>query len=419
MTPIKRTFVYNFKNGTILRLRVRWDGYDIFISTGYNVKREMWDGTRCRPNSFHGSARIPAASVNMALERLEDMVNSIFYNFERSDIVPTKAQLREAVDVALGRKSVSMESAWLEFIRDGELKRQWAFNTVRSVRQVRNLLFAFRPALQFRDITPEFFEDFIAYQTRHKLSSASFKTGDGGYANNVIRKNCRVFKWFLKWAVSKGYLAGDYERSFSADLKIIAKPVIFLTWEELMGVYSMDLSENEEMERTRDIFCFSCFTSLRYSDAVSLKKSQVYDDYISITTQKTASNLHIELNKYSRALLSKYSDTADDRALPYVTNCRMNVLLKRIGRLAGIDEPVTLSQYYGSERRVRTVPKYELLSTHCGRRTFICNALALGIAPHIVMKWTGHSEYSAMKPYIDVADRLRKDSMKKFDDFGA
>ena len=63
-----------------------------------------------------------------------------------------------------------------------------------------------------------------------------------------------------------------------------------------------------------------------------------------------------------------------------------------------------------------TRPKYELLSSHCGRRTFICNALALGIPPHVVMKWTGHSEYSAMKPYIDAADSLKTESMSKFDD---
>lgn len=38
----------------------------------------------------------------------------------------------------------------------------------------------------------------------------------------------------------------------------------------------------------------------------------------------------------------------------------------------------------------------------------------MGIAPHIVMKWTGHSDYSAMKPYIDVADSVRMNAMKNF-----
>lgn len=37
------------------------------------------------------------------------------------------------------------------------------------------------------------------------------------------------------------------------------------------------------------------------------------------------------------------------------------------------------------------------------------------IASGIVMKWTGHSEYSAMKPYIDIADEIKAESMLKFD----
>ena len=59
-------------------------------------------------------------------------------------------------------------------------------------------------------------------------------------------------------------------------------------------------------------------------------------------------------------------------------------------------------------------PKYELLVSHVGRRTFICNALSLGIPAQVVMKWTGHSDYKAMKPYIDIADDIKAVSMSKF-----
>ena len=41
-------------------------------------------------------------------------------------------------------------------------------------------------------------------------------------------------------------------------------------------------------------------------------------------------------------------------------------------------------------KRVDVVkPKYELVGTHCGRRTFICTALSKGIPPSVVMNdWT-------------------------------
>lgn len=49
-----------------------------------------------------------------------------------------------------------------------------------------------------------------------------------------------------------------------------------------------------------------------------------------------------------------------------------------------------------------------MVGTHSGRRSFICNALMLGIAPNVVMKWTGHSDYKSMQPYIDIADEAKK-----------
>jgi len=30
------------------------------------------------------------------------------------------------------------------------------------------------------------------------------------------------------------------------------------------------------------------------------------------------------------------------------------------------------------------------------------------------MKWTGHSDYSSMKPYIDIVDDIKATSMTKF-----
>ena len=44
-----------------------------------------------------------------------------------------------------------------------------------------------------------------------------------------------------------------------------------------------------------------------------------------------------------------------------------------------------------------------------------CFALSQGIAPQVVMKWTGHSDYKAMKPYIDVADSIKAHYMHKLD----
>ena len=136
-------------------------------------------------------------------------------------------------------------------------------------------------------------------------------------------------------------------------------------------------------------------------------------------TQKTTDGLRIELNDFSRAILAKYSDFQKDshhgKALPVITNQKMNEALKDIGKAVGIDTPIRIVYYAGSDRREEVHPKWELLTTHCARRTFVVNALRLGIPAEVIMKWTGHSDYKSMKPYIDIADKAKADAMKLFD----
>lgn len=139
---------------------------------------------------------------------------------------------------------------------------------------------------------------------------------------------------------------------------------------------SKSASNKQALERVRDIFLFQCFTGLRYSDVFNLRRSDIKGDHIEVTTVKTSDSLIIELNNHSKAILDKYKDVAfeDDKVLPVITNQKMNDYLKELAEMAGIDEPVRQTYYKGNERIDDVTPKYALLGTHAGRRTFICNA---------------------------------------------
>ena len=84
-----------------------------------------------------------------------------------------------------------------------------------------------------------------------------------------------------------------------------------------------------------------------------------------------------------------------------------------LGELCGFNQPVARTVFKGGKRIEITVPKWKMLSSHPGRRTFVCYALSVGIPPQVVMKWTGHSDYKAMKPYIDIAESTRAEAMQK------
>ena len=182
-----------------------------------------------------------------------------------------------------------------------------------------------------------------------------------------------------------------------------------------MKVYNLQFPANKKyLERTRDVFCFQCFTSMRYSDVAKLRREDIEGDIIKVVTEKTGDTIRIDLNKYSRSILEKYKD--DERPLPVPCNQRMNKWVKEVCFLSGIDQPITTVYYKGAERIEEVHPKYELIGTHTGRRTFICNALTMGIPAATVMEWTGHSDYKAMKPYIKIADEEKAKAMKAFDE---
>ena len=115
--------------------------------------------------------------------------------------------------------------------------------------------------------------------------------------------------------------------------------------------------------------------------------------------------------------LEKYKDIplTGNRALPSYTNQAMNRSIKDLCQLAGINELIRITTYKGNVRKDEVHPKWELVGTHTGRRTFIVHALSMGISPSVVMKWTGHSDYKAMKPYIDIVDSAKDEAMAKFD----
>jgi len=46
-------------------------------------------------------------------------------------------------------------------------------------------------------------------------------------------------------------------------------------------------------------------------------------------------------------------------------------------------------------------------------RLDIINSL---VPTQVVMKWTGHSDYRAMKPYRDIAEKTKADAMKTFEE---
>lgn len=399
-----------------LRCYVRFSSQTLVFNLGYNVTLNAWntDTQRCKRNTFHDKQNIPANEINKILVSCEDVVNECFTHFEQQEIIPTKEELKHLIDVKTGKikeKNIDKNNFINIFdlcIEQAQNTEKWTHGTKKAKKVVRNHLFNFNPNLSLSD-----FDD---VNLPEKLINHYLKT-EATISNITLQKHFSVIKSVLRWAIRNRYIENSYFLSYKLELKTARKQIIFLTWDELMKVYNYDFSSKPYLDAVRDVFCFCCFTSLRYSDVANLKAENITEDKIHFTTIKTADTLDIELNKYSRAILDKYkgSTFAKGRVLPVISNQKMNNYLKEMAKMCELDAPITTTSYKGTKRIETTTPKYELITTHAGRRTFISNAIMLGIPPEIVMKWSGHSDYKAMKPYIEIANEAKKQAMSIFD----
>ena len=425
---IKRNIIFTLesrkKDGVLItenvpiRMRVNFASKRIEFTTGYRIDATKWDADKQRvKNGCSNKLKQSASEINASLLEYYTEIQSIFKRFEVEDVMPTPEQIKEAFNAL--HKPVSEEpkpkkealpcdffQVFDDFVEDCGRQNNWTDSTFEKFAAVKNHLTNFREGLTFEFFDERGLNDYVGYLRDVKEMR-----------NTTIGKQLSFLKWFLRWAFKKGVHQNNAYDSYKPKLKSTQKKIIFLTWDELNRLREFKIPSNKQaLERVRDVFLFQCFTGLRYSDVFNLRRSDIKGDHIEVTTVKTSDSLIIELNNHSKAILDKYKDVAfeDDKVLPVITNQKMNDYLKELAELAGIDEPVRQTYYKGNERIDDVTPKYALLGTHAGRRTFICNALTLGIPPQVVMKWTGHSDYKAMKPYIDIADDIKANAMSKF-----
>lgn len=396
-----------------IRMRVTIKGERPFdFPLGRKVDLDKWDADTERVIDD----AIDATEINRTIEEYKSQINEVFARYELLEKrIPTPQEVKDLFNDMIGKSSLIDDSGKLDFwnVFDtftkqvGE-KNQWTESTHQKFRTLRNHLKLFEPTLSFQSLTEEKLQDLVAYY--HKKD----------FRNTTISKQLSFLRWFLRWAAQKGYYAGDLHDTFKPKLKGISvdsREIIYLSQEEVKQLQDFQFQPTQEaLERVRDVFLFQCFTGLRYSDVAKLKRSDIKKGIVHVVTKKTVDGLRIELNKHSQSIIDKYKDYTfpADKALPVISNEKMNAHLKTLGQVVGLDEPTRIVYFKGNQRHEEVYPKWYLLTTHVGRRTFVVTALQLGIPVEVIMRWTGHSSFEAMKPYAKIVDELKEKSMSKF-----
>ena len=374
---------------------------------------DVWDADASR---FRRGSPL-AAAANAEINDFATAVEEVVGRFELIEKrVPAMAELKKDVDEALGlagagdSMQLTASEVFEKYIAAHE--KEWAYYSYKNAMITEKHLTRYAPDLLISDIDDDFLRGFMQHLTSVK-----------GLKNTTMLKRIEITRFFLRWAFNNGYYSGNSHNTFRPRPKGVtagSREIIYCTREEVHKLLEFKPAARW-MERTLDAFLFCCFTGLRFSDVAKLRRCDIHgDEYISVVTQKTTDALRIELNARACAILKKYADDdapIDAPAIPVPANCTANRLLKTIAKEAGIDAMTRVVYFKGTERFEEFKPKYELITFHCARRTFVVSALQLGIPPEVIMRWTGHSSYEAMKPYVAIVDELKRRSMDKFNLF--
>jgi len=282
---------------------------------------------------------------------------------------------------------------YIEMIKPPIKAEQTVKSFVTSFNKIRLFEEEYQYKITFESINTEFFEKFRAYMLEDKK-----------YGFNYFSKVITTVKTFMKWADDRGYTSNMTYKKFKAPEKEV--DIIALDEEELLKLLYFEF-KHPRLEKVRDVFCFSCFTGLRYSDLKSLKSEHIKDGYIIKDIVKTKEKIRIPISGHAQMILNKYSDLITG-PLPIISGQKYNDYIKDCCEEAEINKPVSINKYIGTLCVSSTHPKHKLITSHVGRKTFTTLSLVLGMSETSVKQITGHKKDANFRKYVKFTDERKK-----------
>jgi len=405
------SYTFNLKDTkknspTLIYLRASIKGANKYLkySTGEKIHPKHWDFDNQFPVKLKGKSTeaMQINSVINQLSRYGEAFQLICTKIEAQNLDLDVDLIRADLDYEFKKASVSPNSFFAvfdEFIREKKDLGKITVDTTRRYENIKTVLTNFTEStgfkINFRSINDQFYVKFV------KFSREVLK-----HKNNTLGRNIGFIKTFMNWSANKKYHTNFEFKRFE---KISSETdEIALSSEELNILWNFDLTNNKRLEKVRDVFVFGCATGMRYSDYSRINEKNIRNGQIFINTQKQKSNLGIPLNKYSKTVLEKY-----DYNLPMISAQKFRDYIKEVCEKVGFTEKIIKTSFIGKDRIEEEFFKYDMISTHTARRTFITLSLEKGMRPDIVMSISGHKNFSNFKKYIKLSERIREEEMNK------
>lgn len=279
--------------------------------------------------------------------------------------------------------------------------------TIRHYRTVLNKLKQYekmiRRRLLFEDININFYNHLRAWIYGQ------------GYSDNYFGSIIKVIKQVYREARDVDHLHnlnGTAHKNFITVAK--DSDPIFLSVDELMKLYQLKISKSAVLkewpelcgekavrqrmatcELVRNRFLIGAFSGMRVSDFSRFSEANIVDGMITMRTRKTDTPIAIPLHPVIKKILESDFDLSKT-----ISDQHMNIYIKRLAKMAGIDEKVTICEHRGGEVKEIRIEKYALISTHTARRSFATHLQRSKIPLSSISMALGHKKVTTTMRYL-------------------
>ncbi|MBP6609646.1 MAG: site-specific integrase [Paludibacter sp.] len=287
------------------------------------------------------------------------------------------------------------------FIREGTIK-SYVSNLARLKAFTK---FKKKSDFLLSEVDTKFVNDYVDFLTKTKRTVRT-KKGEvvnevKQYTNNTIGNAMKLLKTFLMDAPGHNVNLED-------DIVVYKEEVdsVYLNETELQILKDFDFSDVPHLDRVRDGFLCLAWTCSRISDIG--KVNNIRNGMIQYNQQKTNNKVVIPLHPVVSEILNKY-----DGGLPTISDQKFNDYLKDVCRLAGLTELHTITRTVGGKEVTESSPKYELISSHTGRRSFCTNMYKRGLDSLMIRSISGHKTEKSFLTYIKIGAEEHAEMMAK------
>jgi len=230
------------------------------------------------------------------------------------------------------------------------------------------------------------------------------------YSQNTMQRELAIIKTFCKHARFLGLETHQQLDSLRLDKAKVEK--IYLTFKELEKIENISKNQlTDSLENAKDWLIISCYVGQRVSDFMHFTDEQIRIEdgkhLIEFTQNKTDKIMTVPLHNKVLEILKKRKGK-----FPYkISDQKYNGFIKTVCKLAEINELTRGSKLLETKKGSKTFrkqsgtfKKYELVTSHIGRRSFATNFYGT-IPTTFLIYITGHSTESMFLNYIGKSNK--------------